>query len=310
MKRRVVGRAGSVVAGIVAIGGVIMVTAGASAFPPEPRVDSIPTITDWRDISLPLDAYVPDPAAHQIVLRAEYALTKRCVEEFGFAFDVPPWDKNPAELPNGGRPTHYRRYGLLDEDHAKEMGYHSYGEIPASEATYSERALPDDYYNVFDARYGGGVLNGKTIPEGGCIGAAWRALGVDPAGTGLNLPDLLEQLGFEAWTAAKSDSRVVAAFAEWSACMASFGYHYSTPMDANNDPKWSGERASAEEIAVAVADVRCKKTTNLVGIRMAVEAAYQQRLISEHSAELNALREGYARQAALASAILADLAKP
>ncbi len=305
MKKSVVPRAVSLVAGIVAIVGAIMVTGGASAPPPEPTVDSIPTITDWRDISLPLDAYAQDLTELQTVLRAEYALTKRCVEQFGFEFDVPRWDTIPAELLDAGRPTHYRLYGLLDEDHAKQMGYHSYGEPPASEAAYAEKQRPDDYYNVFDARFGGGVYNGQTIPEGGCLGAARRALA--PGDVHLGLP---EDLGFEAWTAAKSDSRVAAAFAKWSSCMASFGYHYSTPMDANNDPKWSGETASAEEIAVAVADVRCKKATNLVGIRMAVEAAYQERLISQHRAELDAIKAAYARQAATASAILASLGEP
>ncbi len=88
--------------------------------------------------------------------------------------------------------------------------------------------------------------------------------------------------------------------------MAGSGYHYSTPMEANNDPQWSGERASVAEIAVAVADVNCKKTTNLVGIRMAVDAAYQRRAIGQHGMELNAIKAALARQAATASAILAN----
>ena len=76
-------------------------------------------------------------------------------------------------------------------------------------------------------------------------------------------------------------------------------------MEANNDPNWSGDKASAEEIAVAVTDVNCKKTTNLVGIRMAVDAAYQRMAISQHGAELNAINAAFVRQAATASAILA-----
>ncbi len=149
------------------------------------------------------------------------------------------------------------------------------------------------------AKFGGGVFNGKTIPDGGCLGAAQREV---EGATDLSMP---VQLAFDAWTASKSDSRVVAAFAKWSMCMAGSGYHYSTPMEANNDPKWSGEKASAEEIAVAVADLNCKKTTNLVGIRMAVDAAYQREAISQHGVELNAIKAGLVRQAATASAILA-----
>ncbi len=303
MKKTVLARATVLVAGIVAIVGVTALTAAAAApdasTPAEPRVDSIPTITDWRDISLPLDAYVQDFAERQTVLRAEYVLTKRCVEQFGFQFAAPAWDKSPADVPNAGQPVHYRLYGLLDEDHAKLMGYHSYGERLASEAAYADKELPRDYYNVVAARFGGGVFNGKTIPDGGCFGAAQREV---EGATDLSLP---VQLTFDAWTASKSDSRVVAAFAKWSMCMAGSGYHYSTPMEANNDPTWSGEKASAEEIAVAVADVNCKKTTNLVGIRMAVDAAYQREAISQHGVELNAIKAGFVRQAATASAILA-----
>ena len=169
-----------------------------------------------------------------------------------------------------------------------------------AEAAYADIKLPDDYYNVVAAKSGGGVFNGKTIPDGGCLGAAQREV---EGATDLSMP---VRLAFDAWTASKSDSRVVAAFAKWSQCIAGSGYHYSTPMEANNDPKWSGEKASAEEIAVAVADVNCKKTTNLVGIfRMAVDAAYQQEAISQHGVELNAIKAGLDGQAATASAILA-----
>lgn len=301
MKKTVFARAMALLAAIAAITGVTVAAAAPYASAPaEPRVDSIPTITDWRDISLPLDAYVQDFADRQVVLRAEYALTKSCVEQFGFQFAAPAWDKSPADVPNAGQQAHYRLYGLLDVDHAKQMGYHSYGEKPASEAAYANMMLSDDYYNVVAAKFGGGIFNGKTIPDGGCFGAAQREV---EGATDLSVPD---QLSFASWTAAKSDSRVVAAFAKWSRCMAGSGYHYSTPMEANNDPQWSGERASTAEIAVAVADVNCKKTTNLVGIRMAVDAAYQRRAIGQHGMELNAIKAGLARQAATASAILAN----
>jgi len=299
MKKTVRARPTALVAGIALIIGVTALTAAAAASSPEPRVDAIPTITDWHDISLPLDAYVQDFAERQTILKAEYALTKECVEQFGFQFDAPAWDKSPAEMPNGGQPAHYRLYGLLDEEHAMQMGYHSYGEFPAREAAYAAEERPDDYYNVVAAKFGGGTYNGIPIPDGGCVGAARREV---EGATDLSAP---LQLAFDAWTAANRDSRVAAGFAKWSKCMADSGYHYSTPMEANNDPKWSGDKASAEEIAVAVADVNCKKTTNLVGIRMAVDAAYQRRAISEHGEELHAVQAALVQQAATASSILA-----
>lgn len=299
MNNTVVARSRALLAGMVLIVGVTALTAAAAAATAEPTVDSIPTITDWRDISLPLDAYVQDFAERQTVLRAEYLQTKSCVEQFGFQFAAPAWDKSPADVASSGQPAHYRLYGLLDVDHAKQMGYHSYGEDPATEAAYADTKLPNDYYNVVAAKFGGGIFNGKTIPDGGCLGAAQREV---EGATDLSIP---VQLAFDARTASNNDSRVVAAFAKWSTCMAGSGYHYGTPMQANNDPKWSGDKASAEEIAVAVADVNCKKTTNLAGIRMAVDAAYQGKAITQHGVELNAIKATLVRQAATASAILA-----
>jgi hypothetical protein len=89
--------------------------------------------------------------------------------------------------------------------------------------------------------------------------------------------------------------------------MSKAGFAYSTPMDANNDPRWSGEEVTQAEIAVAVADVNCKKKTNLVGIRMAVDAAYQRAAIAANAIELKAVKTALARQATTAHAVLAAI---
>jgi hypothetical protein len=297
MKKPALANAKTIFVGFVLVGGLTILSATATAQPREPSLGSIPAIKDWRAISLPLDAYSQDFAGRQTVLKAEYAVTKDCMAEFGFDFVAPVWDKNAAEL--GGQPGHYRLFGLLDGEHATQMGYHSYGENPASETSYADKDLSNDYFNLLAAKFGGGVFNGRAIPDGGCLGAAQRTV------EGTTDFSWIDLLGYDAWTASNSDSRVVAGFANWSRCMAGSGYQYRTPMEANNDPKWSGEKASAEEIAVAVADVGCKKATNLAGIRMAVEAAYQLDAIGVHRAELDALRAAYARQTATALAILA-----
>ena len=64
------------------------------------------------------------------------------------------------------------------------------------------------------------------------------------------------------------------------------GYHYATPRDANNDSRWSGPTASPLEIATAIADVRCKRTTGLLDIWVAVTRAYEQRYVDRHAAAL------------------------
>ncbi|MDR2973758.1 MAG: hypothetical protein LBV00_03445 [Propionibacteriaceae bacterium] len=88
-----------------------------------------------------------------------------------------------------------------------------------------------------------------------------------------NLPD-----GGPAWH--PQDSRFVAAEATWSTCMTQRGFTYATPLDAINKNHMTA--ASPESMAVAAADVQCKIDTNLVGIGVAVQSAYEQQYIDTH----------------------------
>ncbi len=63
--------------------------------------------------------------------------------------------------------------------------------------------------------------------------------------------------------------------------------------------------SSMAEIAVALADVRCKKWTNLTGIRMAIDSAYQRAAILAHARGLHSLRALQQRQVRTAVQVLA-----
>lgn len=55
------------------------------------------------------------------------------------------------------------------------------------------------------------------------------------------------------------------------------GFDYADPLVAHRDPVFQGERPSGQEIAMATADVRCKKEVDLVrraGHLTAVIAVY------------------------------------
>lgn len=71
------------------------------------------------------------------------------------------------------------------------------------------------------------------------------------------------------------------------------GYSYQSPWDANDDRRWGTITVSQLEIETAVADVSCKKQTNLVGVYSAVQGAYQYQLINERSQELDAEVEAF-----------------
>jgi hypothetical protein len=116
------------------------------------------------------------------------------------------------------------------------------------------------------------------LHEHGCNGEATSFLS-----GGLEAPDLslAQQLAFDAYARSEADSRVRNAMAAWSQCMGNGGYDYSTIWEPN-DRDWP-RPAGPEETATAQTDVQCKLGTNLVGIWVAVESAYQMRQIEEHS---------------------------
>jgi hypothetical protein len=252
----------------------------ASAGSAEPQVENIRTIVDWRDISLPLDAYEMPLNERNIILSAEYRLTAQCMSGFGLHLGGPDWGTLTTDLPV--KTMHYRLYGLLDSDHATRYGYHSPTEAQKNPEQRSSDSIPGDYSNVLGAKLGGGEYDGKPIPEGGCIGLAQKQIEDETSGQN----SLIEDLGFRTWTAASRDSRVESAFGAWSACMSEAGFSYDKPEDANNDEAFSGTAISQREIDVAISDVECKKKTNLIGIRTGVESAYQEEEIRLHADDL------------------------
>lgn len=268
----------------------------------QPMIGQVAKVTDWRQITLPLDAYEPSLRDTVLVERAVSKQTNVCAQRFGMKF-APPVNKRDQSALDSSYPSHYRLYGLLDEVHAAAKGYRETGTYSLKEATYSKQVHPSAYYNVIAAKMGGGVYKGRQIPAGGCIGEARREV----AGAAV-VPDtsLPETLSSDAWHLSNIDTRVTAAFSDWSACMAHSGFYYRTPMEANDDPKWTGDKASKAEIAVAVGDVRCKKQTNLTGIRMAVDSAYELVAINTNTRALAALEAGQQLQVRSAARIVAS----
>ena len=271
---------------------------------PEPQLGKVPKITDWRQVVIPLDAYELGIRDTVLVDRAEHRLVGKCMQRFGLVFDVPFNERDVSGL----QITHYRLYGLLDEKSAATYGYHpgpsaqKGGKGSEDSPTSKGGTISRDFANVLGAKYGGGTFAGQQIPEGGCYGEAHRRVA---DGGKVFDPLLPEKLAGESFDRAENDSRVIAAYTRWSACMAAAGFHYRTSRDANNDDRWAGSTISSAEIAVATNDVRCKKETNLVGWRMAVDSAYQRILIERNAEALDAVRKGHERQLRNAALILA-----
>lgn len=97
------------------------------------------------------------------------------------------------------------------------------------------------------------------------------------------------------------------------------GYEaFKTPFVALTDPKTrplesrntagilTGVQHAPQEISMAEADMDCKETTNLVGIDMAVQAAWDEKYIAEHKQDLIQYDRQIADRVQSASRIIAS----
>ncbi len=86
-----------------------------------------------------------------------------------------------------------------------------------------------------------------------------------------------------------ADPRIKSVMTGWSDCMSREGFDYATPVAAFQDPQWltTNGAASPQEIAVASADLSCKRETNLVGISLTVQREVDDAYIYEHQALLD-----------------------
>lgn len=240
-----------------------------------PPADVVP-VGDVGSLVLPLDQYIfGRPGETDSILRAQWILVAKCVQRFGLEWTPPV----PLNAPENISAFYF---GLYSEEHARRLGYHS------EPRTYPEPAQLSGEFKIVKFGRGPKRFAGVEVPEGGCYGEARRYLAqglpvVENEQFGLQLKN-------EAASDAERDARVQDAFRSWSSCMEKAGYDYSTPHDANNDPRWSGQTPSPLEISTAIADVDCKKRTGLLNTWVAVSRAYEQRYVDKHAAALSELR--------------------
>jgi hypothetical protein len=86
--------------------------------------------------------------------------------------------------------------------------------------------------------------------------------------------------------------------------MADAGYNYDNPWAANDD-HWDMIAAPSDvEKQTAIADVRCREATNLVGIWSAAEYGYQEELVAFHRSDLEKISAQIANQDRNAQAVI------
>jgi hypothetical protein len=261
----------------------------------EPEIGEIPVITDIAQVELPLDSYALAIQDYQSVQRASWYLIADCVTRFGGTYTLTEetfLSMHQALFEN----AHERRYGLFDADSAAIHGYRVPGALIEPDATEKETTgwNPSDTELLIVRGTSAGIggapptdTSGDPLPEDGCSGEATRIIE-----DGLPEPEdimLIGELARESFARSEADSRVRDALSRWSDCMAEHGYDYQTIWDPN-DFEWP-DPVGDEEINAASADVECKRSANLIGVWSTVEAAYQERLVSENEEGLNDLRD-------------------
>ncbi|MFC4470408.1 hypothetical protein ACFPH6_38960 [Streptomyces xiangluensis] len=238
-----------------------------------------------KGLALPIEPYLETYPEVVALQRAKNAVQRECMARFGFDFDPPTPGLNAPASYNGANME--RRYGVTNLETAKEYGYGlpdtKGGEIVPYEPDSEAANL------VFDLTVPQGktppkTYEGREIPKGGCRGESDRAIGSFDEG-------LPSKLNTQSWEKAKQDPQVLAVDQQWSSCMKAKGYDAATPLEAIEQSYAPNGDSSSQSNSMAVADVECKKSTDLVKVYFSVESRIQKASMEEHQLELNELKK-------------------
>lgn len=253
---------------------------------------SIPSFTSAD--SLPFDAYHRSEADFTAMQRAEAELLVTCAADYGVDARYSGDFIRPDDISRsmwGGRP------GTLDEEHASEFGYHASDTSPwapiggfyLKDPSNIQPALTstgDDLVTL--VTYGPTEeseldvpldSHGEPVPAGGCLGIVEKTIG------GSLTSDV--EIASDLVNLALAHADVADSIARWSKCMTASGYDYDTvqgPAEA-----FSLTLITPEEVAVAVADVRCTETSRWADTFYAVLGDYQQQAVDRHPADFEAV---------------------
>ncbi|MFI5530098.1 hypothetical protein ACIA8O_16290 [Kitasatospora sp. NPDC051853] len=276
-----------------------------------PQVPAVPVLDSANDRPLPLDAYLLAPAQLLTVQQAQARLTTACMTRFGFDF-APPQPSPPPRDSDAPTTRVDGRYGPQNAAAMAKWGYHPEGGDPGAGAQPPRLELSPEMTTALrgasDPRQkygpGGQSVNGRTVPDRGCVGEAVRTLTGSADGR-IGDAQLAEDLKFRTLVDSQKDARTAAVFARWSECMKESGFDYPDPVAALGDKAWQdGPTPSPRELRVATADAACRHRTNLVGVWYSVDSAYQERAIAENAAAMAQIRTALHAQVDAATAAL------
>jgi hypothetical protein len=224
----------------------------------------VATITDPTQVSRPLDAYRPAPAQVVALAQAQARLTTECYAQHGSSAtfengkDLIEFIGDPAR-----RDAEWSSFWGFFAPAEVANGYHR--DLAPLESGPSA-PVPELVTEECTER----VV--QQMP----FGQDWSAFMYLPQPDGLT--------PVTPW----NDSRVAAVVEKWATCMAASGFMVSDPAKSMTEaePDSSSDKGASR----AAADLRCKRETNLVGVEVAVLAAYDQQFIEANRGALERYR--------------------
>lgn len=255
---------------------------------------------------LPIYAYELPPARQDLLADAQLKLQAECMSGFGVAMQVRYSVPAPASDPR------IRRYGVSDLQVAQRYGYHLGPSVRADPANADASATSLSEQDLAVLRGTAAVApNGKPVPAGGCTAVAARRLGLgvarpnpEDAATATAMGSV-SRIDADSFQKSLASAETTPILADWGACMARNGYHFSSPIAAAGAADLSTAVPTRAEIEQAVADVRCKQSTGLVQRWAAVEAPIERVELSDAAAQLTGYVNKLNTQLVAAAAILA-----
>lgn len=254
------------------------------------QVDAFPPTEQVRALRLPFDAYSPSLSALYAVSNAQDRLILECMKAAGQEWKVIQRPTNLEDLRNR------RRYGVIEMKIADEYGYH----VPTGLLT------PADVEHKYDAREASLSESQKALAyaKDGCGSEAVRQLRPEAEGD----QALLIKLDHESLAGSQRDPVVAAALRSWRECVRQQGFTYQDPFAAISDEQWWADDTagpSPTEIAVAVADVRCKEQAGLIDAWQAAEVRLQEDMIAKNPDYFHKLSASLEHDLTAAQAVLA-----
>jgi hypothetical protein len=229
----------------------------------QPTIGPVPTISVTSQVDLPLFSYYPTASEIVTLARNWDNAVDQCVGTP--ALSVTPQEESAIGSAVDSVRTFSSMYGFFDTSRYRQAGYEPVVSGFEISLSPSVQVAVDKCQAKLASSWGFDLRNLLSDPGGAF-----------PSG-GPPVPI--------------HDSRYTRVVSAWSKCMRSKGFDYETPLaPLGSESRLNGTWPKSAEIATATADVDCKISTNLVGMAVAVEAAYQAEYIGENQSQLREYR--------------------